>query len=55
MLLVITKFHTDIHGYLVYNHIGYDAISDFWPALVEVRKMAGNTISDGFGSNFSDV
>ena len=49
-----TKFHTDIHADLVYNHSGYDVTSKFRSALFEVlTKTAKNAASDVFVSNFS--
>ena len=43
----------DIHVDLVYSQTGYDVISYFRLALLEVRKTAANAATNGFWSNFS--
>ena len=49
----ITEFYTDFLPDLIYSHTGYDDISYFWSAFIEVENMAENAVSDGFVSNFS--
>ena len=42
----------DILADLIYSRTGYDVTSYFRSASIEVRKMAENAASDGFGTNF---
>ena len=39
----------------VYSHTGYGVTSYFRSVFIEVRKMAENAASNGFGSNFSSA
>ena len=52
----MTQIHqcrTDIHADILNSHTGYEVISYFRSAFVEVRKKAENATSDGFRPNFS--
>ena len=49
----ITKFYMDTHNDPVYNCTGYEIISYYLSAFIEVRKKNENVASDDFGSNFS--
>ena len=41
-----------IQANLAFTYTGYDAISYFRSAFIDVRKTEENFASDGFGSNF---
>ena len=41
-----------IHANPLYSHTGYDVVSYFWPAYIDVRITTDNAASDGIASNF---
>ena len=50
----ITKFSRDIHADLICSHSGYDVISCFRSAFIEVENTAENAASDCLVSIFGD-
>ena len=49
----MTKFHTNIHAHLDYSQEGYEIISYFRSAFLDVQKTTVNAVAYVFGSNFN--